>query len=764
MNRSHTFRRPIAPRISAALFGVSLFITCISSSCLSQSSGTPLTALPAKPVIKSFVASPTSVKAGQPIELKAVFSNGKGLITPGKLAILSDKSLRMTPSANTTYTLKVTNSAGTAVTKTVSVKVIPAPPSIASFSINPTIIASGQSALLTAVFANGTGSITPGNLTPSSNATVSVSPTATTTYTLTVTNSAGVKQSAKATVQVTATTPSTPVLGVNISWVTDWDPTQMFADAMKQARKFGRPTSPYDESAAVDAQGWPMQDAGVLVVANNQGSWSAGTYALAFTGQANVNPWGDGNVTITPVSYDGATNTSTATVTAGPKYQNIYLVFTQTQRTPTSPVGSGVTNVSLMRPTISGTPHAPGTVFTDVFLNRLKYFSAVRMMDYLQVNNSTETLWSDRSIPSYASQQEVPPHSSMNMSQQYVTGASYEYAIQLANQTGKDLWLNVPHLAFGGTYQFSSTDWAGNLALLVKYGSDVNGTPYTGLAGSDGTNPQPAAGPVNPPLNPGLHVYLEYSNEFWSGVGNQSAWIVKQANAAIAAKDSDLDWDHDANTYDLVWRINAKGLMLIADAFANVYGPDAIGAVYRPVFAGQIANSGTFAGLAYLDSQHGGANQYVWAIAGAPYADFKGDTSNNTLSASQVLTGMESYETASVTPWIGELAAVASSENLAGGMLAYEGGQGASYLRPGALAAQTMPAVRSVLTTQLDSWFVWGGGPFFYYKLCSADMWGLSTDIGYDIDADPGYSANPASSTEAEPKWGAIKQVATTGH
>jgi hypothetical protein len=42
-------------------------------------------------------------------------------------------------------------------------------------------------------------------------------------------------------------------------------------------------------------------------------------------------------------------------------------------------------------------------------------------------------------------------------------------------------------------------------------------------------------------------------------------------------------------------------------------------------------------------------------------------------------------------------------------------------------------------------------------------MWGLSTDIGYDIDADPGYSSVPASSTEAQPKWGAIKQVLTTG-
>jgi hypothetical protein len=41
--------------------------------------------------------------------------------------------------------------------------------------------------------------------------------------------------------------------------------------------------------------------------------------------------------------------------------------------------------------------------------------------------------------------------------------------------------------------------------------------------------------------------------------------------------------------------------------------------------------------------------------------------------------------------------------------------------------------------------------------LCSAGTWGLSKDISYDIDADGGYSSNPADSMEAQPKWGAIK-------
>jgi hypothetical protein len=34
-------------------------------------------------------------------------------------------------------------------------------------------------------------------------------------------------------------------------------------------------------------------------------------------------------------------------------------------------------------------------------------------------------------------------------------------------------------------------------------------------------------------------------------------------------------------------------------------------------------------------------------------------------------------------------------------------------------------------------------------------------DTSYDIDANNGYSANPADSVETQPKWGAIKQLAT---
>lgn len=750
--------------VSVTPAATTAYTLTVANSQGAQSTATATVTVVAAPTIASFTASPASITAGQSSQLTASFAGGTGVITPGNLNVTSGTPVSVTPAATTVYTLTVTNSLGAqsalAVTVTVAAT---APPSIAGFIAGPTSIAAGEPSELMANFTNGTGVVTPGNLAVSSGTAIRVTPSSTTTYTLTVTNSLGAQVAAEATVTVSAALSQAVSLGTNIGWVNDWDATQMFADAMKQARKFGSLNAPFDESASVDSQGWPTEDAGVIVLSKNLGAWTAGTYALSFTGQAAVSAWDDANVSVGAVTYNSTDNTSTATVTVGAGYQQVALDFSNTMRTPASAVGSGVTNISLMRPMMDGTPHPPGTLFTDRFLNRLKYFSALRMMDYLATDSSTESVWADRPIPADASQQQTPPDASQNVDPQDVTGGCYEYAIQLANQTGKDLWLTIPHLAFGGTYQFTSTTWAANLALLLKYGSDASGNPYTGLNGSTGANPQPASGPVNPGLNAGLHVYVEFSNEFWSGTGSQTTWIRQQAAEAIAASDPDLDWDHDGNVSDVEWRINAKGAMLIANAFAAVYGTSGFGPVYRPVYGGQIANSNTYSGLAYLAAQHGGASQYVWAVAGAPYVDFSGDVSGNTLTGPQIVSEMQSYQAANIPGWIGGLASVAAAYGLTGGMVAYEGGQSTIYQTSGAVAAQTLPAMRGITTGDLDSWFQQSGGPFFYYKLCSDDTWGLAETIGYDIDADAGYSANPASSSEEYPKWGAIKQVATTG-
>jgi hypothetical protein len=159
--------------------------------------------------ITSFTANRTSITDGSTAALTGVFANGTGVITPGNLPATSGVAVTVSPTTTTTYTLTVTPTSGTAATATVTITVNPAP-TITSFGAIPATITTGSNATLTGVFADGTGVITPGNLTAASGAGVTVSPKATTTYTLTVTNASGTAVTATAKVTVTAT-PATTV-------------------------------------------------------------------------------------------------------------------------------------------------------------------------------------------------------------------------------------------------------------------------------------------------------------------------------------------------------------------------------------------------------------------------------------------------------------------------------------------------------------------------------------------------------------------------
>jgi hypothetical protein len=178
-----------------------------------SSSTTTATAVPS---ISSFTANPTSIASGASATLTGVFVNGTGVITPGNLTATSGVAVTVNPTATTTYTLTVTPASGTAVTAMATITVNSAP-TITSFTASPATITTGSSATLTGVFANGTGVITPGNLTATSGVGVSVSPTTTTTYTLTVTPTSGTAVTATAIVTVASATVSSVTVDLSSS-------------------------------------------------------------------------------------------------------------------------------------------------------------------------------------------------------------------------------------------------------------------------------------------------------------------------------------------------------------------------------------------------------------------------------------------------------------------------------------------------------------------------------------------------------------------
>lgn len=151
-------------------------------------------------------------------------------------------------------------------------------------------------------------------------------------------------------------------------------------------------------------------------------------------------------------------------------------------------------------------------------------FGVVRFMDWSSTNNSPQVNWSDRRPPGHAfatgsnnwKRLVIPGTTSEYGS----IGAPWEFVIEMANALGKDAWINVPHAA--------TDDYVRKLAQLFRFGSDVNGNPYTA----------PQADPYHAPLRSDLRVWVEHSNEIWSNGGNfrQGDWAQQQATALGISK------------------------------------------------------------------------------------------------------------------------------------------------------------------------------------------------------------------------------------
>ena len=153
-----------------------------------------LTVVP-PPTITAFSAAANIITAGTSTTLTAVFGGGAATIDNGVGAPTSGTPISTgILRTATTFTLTVTNDAGSTVTATVTVTVVPAP-TIVSFTAVPTTVLPGGAATLTGVFSGGSGFITDnfgsGVRAVNSGIGVSTGPLmASTIYTLSVTNNA----------------------------------------------------------------------------------------------------------------------------------------------------------------------------------------------------------------------------------------------------------------------------------------------------------------------------------------------------------------------------------------------------------------------------------------------------------------------------------------------------------------------------------------------------------------------------------------------
>lgn len=504
----------------------------------------------------------------------------------------------------------------------------------------------------------------------------------------------------------------TPPLGLNVDFN-----EQSLVDMIQNNQRFEQyGSTPLTE----DSNGWPtsdfqwVEDNRYLFAWNNSATNIdplknstdlSGTYKLSFTGQAVLTASGDDpahmDTTITNQQYQSDTNTTSADVTFGNPSGGLLSViqFTQTKRNPTDTPGTGVTNVTMIRP---GYAMDTTQVFTSLWLSSINNYNwtALRFMDSLGTNlyaqpGSNEAYpyrlqWpTDRMQPN-----EGPLYGNNHPG---VHGhIPWEDVVLVAQLTHKDIWINIPVNA--------SDDYVNQVASLL-----ANGNAFTGNQG----------------IPSDVHVYVEYSNEMWHYGFPQGPWNLQAAKDEVAAGGTNLNYDGKTDDDTIRFRRVAKRTIEIGNQFKTVFNDD--GTRIRPVINNASVNNDVDM-LQYVSDNYGAPSTVLYGISQTGYY-----SSADTSSVTAILNG---EKTASDNNALGYVQSRTIATYFGLHSLVYEGGQdeeGDTDLS-NKFAAARDPGMQDVETHDvLNNWYPSGGELYMQFSEASRystyGMWGLSDDL-----------------------------------
>jgi hypothetical protein len=340
----------------------------------------------------------------------------------------------------------------------------------------------------------------------------------------------------------------------------------------------------------------------------------------------------------------------------------------------------------------------PGKVYRQEFLRRMSRFTTIRFMDWQTTNSTLNINWSDRSWPD-------------GFSNAKQSGVVYEDLIAFANETGKDIYITVPHLA--------TDDYVCRMARLFRYGEpgDKSNAPCDPAAPA-----KPPAGAVG--LNSSSKLYVEFSNELWNWGFQQTNDLycmthghpdkpdktcnvtAPTSNIAIQAlANSSLPWDN-SNSYAKALQLTGLLTKRIGDIFETVFADRAV-QVNTVVNIQAVWPAGTEYELAFLQNAYGTVAPVKY-FAVAPYLDLAagapitGTTMGQKLDA--LFASLNLALDTELPVWLADDKTVAAKYGLP--VIAYEGGQGlaGNTNMDVKLAAQDDPRMFSAMQRYFDIW------------------------------------------------------------
>jgi hypothetical protein len=362
-----------------------------------------------------------------------------------------------------------------------------------------------------------------------------------------------------------------------VSATKDYNPL-MWADAAA----FGKDDAPSADFGNPDANGWPTTNSFSMNLSNNYPG-KKGWHRVTFRGKAQVK--GGVRAKVGTTLYSGNTVPKGDGYDAATGITEVWLLwingnisFSSAERNDGTP---GITDIQVMRPRFEDTntnatenvsiPHPRGEIIHQATRDAFLPFAMVR---FQKTGLNDIEKWADRTPPTYAKIQ----------GKVFKSDYVYEKLFLMANEMGRDL-----HLCFSGS---CDETFMRNLALIAKYGSDANGTPYT----------NDVANPVWPPLNSNLRLYTEHGNEMgWSAIqptrwqtdyknlrqGSYSTFPGGTANATATWAVVNFDGKATNTAASGLFRYHAYRSLRMGENLRSVFGDAAMGEVIRPMLFGQ---------------------------------------------------------------------------------------------------------------------------------------------------------------------------------
>ncbi|HEY8091846.1 MAG TPA: hypothetical protein VIF09_28485 [Polyangiaceae bacterium] len=352
--------------------------------------------------------------------------------------------------------------------------------------------------------------------------------------------------------------------------------------------------SPFTGSS-LDANGYPA--AGTSGTSSTDVGYllPSGTYDISFVGSGTLAVSGIGKLGGAWQTVSGEQrNTVTIAGTPGAFGSFLTLAVTNT-------AGQSVTGIHILMP---GFDYDTTTVFLPQFLSLVAPFRSMRFMGWMATNGSTLASWSDRPASAHFG------HSAY--------GEPYEHMVELANETGKDLWVNIP--------EHATTAFVTSFADFCAANLDFK---RIGAA-------RAAAGFTTP-----FQLLVENSNETWNTGFTAYATFLAAASANPAKYTGSF-----AGTFGPTWmsgnanlmkvaQYEADRLVQIAQIFRTELTATGHADIVAPVLSGwALGPAYSDEGLSFIKANYSGApSQYVSYVAMAPYFGLTTDSDSAALGS-----------------------------------------------------------------------------------------------------------------------------------